>query len=265
MKFPLNGRKSVANSSKIVQSLSIKTHQEKPRRGVWPQSNCCCCCRWWCCCCSCCCYCCCWVCAFGKRDLAIVIDTDAHYAGSGCVSFTATSTLYRALPRSACPFCRCSQSAAGSDNCQLGAILQCDSGSRDNNNTGNGQKKPHHLFPFVCPQGGHQQGGRPNNVYALVCAHFQCNFAAPRTPLLPRTKVCNSHWQTAPLCYLVTVHLTNTNTLAPAPGTAAPSPCSAAADCGYAGDAHLKTTIINCLYLPGYWTTTWPPSHSATN
>lgn len=166
----------------------------------------------------------------------------------------------------ACPFCRCSQSAAGSDNCQLGAILQCDSGSRDNNNTGNGQKKPHHLFPFVCPRGGHQQGG-PNNVYALVCAHFQCNFAAPRTPLLPRTKVCNSHWQTAPLCYLATVHLTNTNSLAPAPGTAAPSPCSAAAaaaDCGDAGDAHLKTTIINCLFLPGYWTT-WPPSRSATN
>lgn len=130
------------------------------------------------------------------------------------------------------------------------------------------KKKPHHLFPFVCPRGGHQQGGRrPNNVYALVCAHFQCNFAAPRTPLLPRTKVCNSHWQTAPLCYLATVHLTNTNTLAPAPGTPAPSPCSAAAaaDCGYAGDAHLKTTIINCLYLPGYWTTSWPPSHSATN
>lgn len=101
MKFPLNGRKSVANSSKIAQSLSIKTHQEKPRRGVWPQSNCCCCCRWWCCwyccCSSCCCYCCCWVCAFGKRDLAIVIDTDAHYAGSGCVSFTATSTRHRVL------------------------------------------------------------------------------------------------------------------------------------------------------------------------
>lgn len=246
MKFSLNGRKSVANSSKIVQSLSIKTHQEKPRRGVWPQlkfllslmlllllGRCI------------------WQARFG----------DCHRYGCALCRLRVRQ-LYRDFdPRHRAPplpFCRCSQSAAGSDNCQLGAILQCDSSrDNDNNNMGNGQKKTSSFVSICLPRSGFLGVARGEDQRLCACLRtFPMQFhCTTHSITVARKSMQQSLANGAALLF-------SHCSFDEHPGSGYiygnggfSLPCCV--DCGYAGDAHLKTTIINCLYLPGYWKTTY--------
>lgn len=133
---------------------------------------------------------------------------------------------------------RCSQSAAGNGNCQLGAILQ---GINNNTYKGSTKKEPHHLLPFVWGSG---------NVYALVCAHLRCD------------SCCTTHHS------ITVAHKSMQQSLANGAALifSHRSPFDGHAGVIYGTDysqtrtriqlwlfgflvgAHLKMTIINCMY-----------------